>query len=70
MFKKGSLMVKQEIKTYSFGLLLSLENKIAYDAKKLNMYVKSVSLSSGLLKHSTYHYAVVIFERIEDGTDN
>ena len=63
-------MVKQEIKTYSFGLLRSLEDKIAYDAKKLNMYVKSVSLSSVPTEYSTYHYAVVVFERIENETDN
>lgn len=63
-------MIKQEIKTYSFGLLRSLEDKIAYDAKKLNMYVKSVSLSSVPTEYSTYHHAVVIFERIENGTDN
>lgn len=63
-------MIKQEIKTYSSGLLLSLENKIAYDAKKLNMYVKSVSLSSVPAGYSAYHYAVVIFERIENETDN
>ena len=63
-------MIQQEIKTYSSGLLQSLENKIAYDAKHLNMYVKSVSLSSVPAGYSTYHYAVVIFERIENGTDN
>lgn len=63
-------MIKQEIKTYTSDLLRSLEDKIAYDAKNLKMYVKSVSLSSVRSEYLIHHYAVVIFERIENGTDN
>jgi hypothetical protein len=59
-------MISQRIGSYEEKDLSVITTKIATDAERYKMSVKTVTLTSHIHGYSTYYSAIVVFEEVKE----